>query len=373
MLGRSPVVALALVAALGGGCGDDDAATPNVAPTSPAAGGIALAQVVGGLDSPTQTIPLTETGDRLWIVERAGRVRLVKEGALQPDPVLDIADRVKSGGEQGLLSLARHPRFAENDLVYIHLSDPDGNTRVEEHRATSGRIAPEPERVLLEVDQPYSNHNGGSLAFGPDGRLYLGLGDGGSGNDPEERAQDLDSRLGKLLRLDVDAAAADWEIAAYGLRNPWRFAFDPQTGDAWIGDVGQNAWEEISVFPSGAGLLNFGWDVYEGRDEADADDRAELNDAGTLTPPVAQYSHDDGCSVTGGVVVRGGDVAALRDRYIYGDYCSGTIWTIPADRSGEPRREDITVGDLVSIDAAADGTVFLTSLSGSVRRITAGG
>ena len=233
-LGRSALVALALVAALVGGCGDDDAATPTGAPTSHAAGGIALAQVVGGLDSPTQTIPLTETGDRLWIVERAGRVRLVKEGALQPDPVLDIADRVKSGGEQGLLSLALHPRFAENDLVYIHLSDPDGDTRVEEHRVTSGRIAPEPERVLLEVDQPYSNHNGGSVAFGPDGRLYLGLGDGGSGNDPEERAQDLDSRLGKLLRLDVDAPAADWEIAAYGLRNPWRFAFDPQTGDAWM-------------------------------------------------------------------------------------------------------------------------------------------
>jgi glucose/arabinose dehydrogenase len=373
LLGRSTsLILLAAVAVLGAGCGGDEDAAAPTGTTSPPAGGIGLTEVVDGLDSPIQTVPLSADGDRLWILEQAGRIRLVEQGRLRPEPVLDISGRVRSGGEQGLLSLALHPRFADNNLVYIHLSDRNGDTRVEEHRAEPGRIDPEPVRVLLGVDQPYANHNGGSLAFGPDGRLYLGLGDGGSANDPEERAQNLDSRLGKLLRLDVDSPSADWEVAAYGLRNPWRFAFDPATGDAWIGDVGQNAWEEVSVFPSGAGLVNFGWDVYEGRDESSADDRAALNDAGTLRAPVVQYSHDEGCSITGGVVVRGGRVSRLRDRYIYGDYCSGTVWTVSAGEPREPRREGVTVEDLVSIDAAPDGTVFLTSLSGSVERVVTG-
>ncbi len=361
------------------GCGGDrPAATGPVATdgaTAPEQSrGLRLIQVVSGLDEPIQVVALPGAGQRLLILEQAGRVRIVEGGTLAPGPVLDISSRVKSGGEQGLLSLALHPAFDRNGLLYLHFSDPDGDTRVEEHTFASGRIAPNPTRVLLEVDQPFANHNGGSLAFGPDGKLFLGLGDGGSANDPNGNAQNLQSRLGKLLRRDVDAAGGDWEIAAYGLRNPWRFAFDPDTGDAWIGDVGQSDWEEVDVLPEGAGLLNYGWDVYEGSQEAGKADRNDLNTVGMLSDPVAQYDHDAGCSITGGVVVRDARVAPLDGRYVYGDYCSGTIWSVPAaDGTRQPRREPITVEQLVSFDAAPDGTVYVTSKSGTVQRLAVAG
>ena len=361
------------------GCGGDRPTATSPAATDPAAvpapsQGLRLLKVTSGLGSPIQVVGLPGPGQRLLILEQSGRVRIVEDGTLMPDPVLDISNRVKSGGEQGLLSLALHPKFDRNGLVYLHLSGPDGDTRVEEHTFASGRIAPDPTRVLLEVDQPFANHNGGSLAFGPDGKLYLGLGDGGSANDPNCNAQNLQSRLGKLLRRDVDAAGGDWEIAAYGLRNPWRFAFDPDTGDAWIGDVGQGDWEEVDVFAKGADLLNYGWDVYEGTKEADKGDRGDLNNTGSLTEPVAQYDHDAGCSITGGVVVRNARLPALDGRYVYGDYCSGTIWSIPAaDGQRQPRLEPITVERLVSFDAAPDGTVYVTSQSGTVQRLAPAG
>ena len=361
------------------GCGGDRPAATSPAATDGATApeqsqGLRLVEVASGLDDPIQVVALPGSGQRLLILEQAGRVRNVEGETLASEPVLDISSRVKSGGEQGLLSLALHPAFDRNGLLYLHFSDPDGDTRVEEHTFASGRIAPDPTRVLLEVDQPFANHNGGSLAFGPDGKLYLGLGDGGSANDPNGNAQNLQSRLGKLLRRDVDAAGGDWEIAAYGLRNPWRFAFDPDTGDAWIGDVGQGDWEEVDVFAKGADLLNYGWDVYEGTKEADKGDRGDLNNTGSLTEPVAQYDHDAGCSITGGVVVRNARLPALDGRYVYGDYCSGTIWSIPAaDGQRQPRLEPITVERLVSFDAAPDGTVYVTSQSGTVQRLAPAG
>lgn len=365
--------ALATLVVLSGCDGDGGASTAPATTAATVTQGVGLVEVASGFDSPVQTVVLPGPGNRLWVVEQPGRVRLVHDGRLADEPVVDISSRVRSGGEQGLLSLALHPDFDRNGMLYLHLSDPEGDTRVEEHTFASGRIAPQPTRVLLQVDQPYANHNGGSLAFGPDGKLYLGLGDGGSANDPNGNAQNLDSRLGKLLRVDVDRSGSDWETVAYGLRNPWRFAFDPDTGDAWIGDVGQNTWEEVDVFPRGAGLLNYGWDVYEGRRAAAKGERNDLNDAGTLIDPVAEYDHDAGCSITGGVVVRDRQHPALDGRYVYGDYCSGRIWSIAA--TGEPsppRREPITVDQLVSFDAAPDGTVFVTSRSGTVQRLTAG-
>ncbi len=358
-----------MVAAVAGlaGCGD---ATPPPA-TTDGSGDVRLVEVATGLESPMQTVALPGDGGTL-VVEQPGRVRLVRGGSVRRAPVLDISARVRSGGEQGLLSLALHPDFARNGLLYLHLSDPNGDTRIEEHRFHDGAIDPEPTRVLLEVDQPYPNHNGGSLAFGPDGKLYLGLGDGGGAFDPGGNSQNPASRLGKLLRLDVDTPGAEWETAAYGLRNPWRFAFDPATGDAWIGDVGQDDQEEVDVFPKGSGLMNFGWDVYEGRDVAERGDLADLDDAGALTAPVATYRHDEGCSITGGVVVRSETLPALENRYVYGDYCEGTIWSIGVDDDVRtPRRESLAAPRVVSFDAGPDGAVYVTSQSGTVFRVEA--
>jgi glucose/arabinose dehydrogenase len=350
------------------GCGD----STHEAVLTEGSGGVRLVEVATGLDSPMQTVaPPGDVGE-LLILEQSGRVRLVRDGALRQKPVLDISGRVRSGGEQGLLSLALHPDFARNGLLYLHLSDPDGDTRIEEHRFAGGAIDPDPTRVLLEVDQPYPNHNGGSLAFGPDGKLYLGLGDGGGAFDPEGNSQNLASRLGKLLRLAVDTPGATWETAAYGLRNPWRFAFDPATGDAWIGDVGQDDQEEVDVLPAGSRMLNFGWDVYEGRDLADRGNLADLVDVGALTAPVATYSHEGGCSITGGVVVRNAKLGALDNRYVFGDYCEGTLWSIDVDDDVRtPRRESLAVPQVVSFDAGPDGVVYVTSQAGTVFRVEA--
>jgi hypothetical protein len=374
------LVAVLLLVGGGVGCGGDDddatrpagalqttATVPETVDPRPPTGGYRLQEIATGRDSPVQTVALPGSS-RTWIVEQPGRVVAIATSGGTPDVVLDLTDRVTSGGERGLLSLALHPRFPDDPRVYVHYSDSNGDTQVEELRVSDATIDPDPVRVLLEEDQPYSNHNGGSLAFGPDGLLYLGLGDGGSANDPEERAQDLSSRLGKLLRMDVDVPEIDWEIAAYGLRNPWRFAFDPQTGDAWIGDVGQSAREEVDVFPRGSGVLNFGWDAYEGSEEFD-EDASEIRGSGDLTAPVAEYTHSDGCSITGGVVVRNPKLPSLDGRYIYGDYCSGLVWTVAVDGDRTARRERIQVPDLVSFDTHPDGTVYVTSQSGTVSQI----
>jgi glucose/arabinose dehydrogenase len=362
-------VFVAIISLVAAGCGSDgptaNQPTGTRAPTTPP---LRIVEVVSGLDAPLQVVALPGAREDLLIIEQAGRVRRVRDGTLQAGTILDISSEVRSGGEQGLLSMALHPDVIANGRVFIHMSDRAGDTLVAEHRFDGERIAATPTRVLLQVDQPFTNHNGGSLAFGPDGLLYLGLGDGGSANDPQGNGQDLATRLGKLLRRDVDDPSADWQIAAYGLRNPWRFAFDPSTGDAWIGDVGQNALEEVDVFPRGSGLLNFGWDVYEGRSRVGSDD--DLDRSGTLTEPVAQYDHDDGCSITGGVVVRNPALPSLDGRYVYGDFCSGAIWTLPVEGTRTSRRETVTVDDLVSIDAGADGAVYVTSQSGTVSRFS---
>jgi glucose/arabinose dehydrogenase len=327
-----------------------------------------LTRVATGLDAPVDLASTPSEPDRLYVVEQPGRIRVIENGRLSPQPFLDITSAVQAGGEQGFLSVAFHPDYADNGLLYVDYTDLDGNTRVVEFEARGGE-SPARKRELLFVEQPYANHNGGQLAFGPDGRLYVGMGDGGSGGDPENRAQNLGDRLGKLLSLDVDQKGSEWLIEGYGLRNPWRFSFDPETGDLWIGDVGQGEWEEIDHTPRGeTGLENYGWDVFEGRHRFED---KEPNPRGRLVMPVAEYSHEHGCSVTGGFVYRGEGIPAAQGRYFYGDYCSGIVWSL-ALRDGKAtgiRRHRFRVDALSSFGEDAAGELYLVSLEGNVFRL----
>jgi glucose/arabinose dehydrogenase len=330
---------------------------------------IRLEVVVNGLDAPVGMAWTPSEPDRLYIVEQPGSVRIVENGELLPAPFLDIRSKVRSGGEQGLLSLAFDPDYESNRLFYVDYTDTNGDTRVVEYEA--GGAAPVERRELLFVDQPYANHNGGQLAFGPDGRLYVGMGDGGSGGDPENRAQNLDERLGKLLSIDPHGSGT-WRIEGYGLRNPWRFSFDRETGDLWIGDVGQGAWEEIDHTPrESPGLENYGWDAYEGTHVYEDKDP---NPEGHLVMPVYQYSHDEGCSVTGGFVYRGDDIPAARGRYFFADYCSDRMWSLLL-RGGEAadvRRDAIPVASLSSFGEDARGELYALSLDGELVKLVPG-
>src|SRR5919109_706000 len=223
------------------------------------------AVVVRGLDPLTQVVSTRVEPGRLYVVEQRGTIRVVERGRVRSGFFLDVRNRVTAGGEQGLLGLAFDPRYATNRLIYVNFTDGAGDTRVVRYRTRGPRAVPSSAKLLLRVDQPYSNHNGGDLQFGPDGMLYIGLGDGGSGGDPEQRAQNPGQLLGKMLRLDVRTAAARPEILGLGLRNPPRYSFDRQTGDLYVGDVGQGNIEEIDFTPrSSNGLENYGWDLYEG-------------------------------------------------------------------------------------------------------------
>lgn len=348
------------------GCGGQDqpssppaTTTPTppttVSPPAPDDSALGLDLVAEGFDSPTH---LAASSDGLYVVEQPGRVVALASG----DVFLDITDQVLAGGEQGLLSLAFHPDYATNGLFYVNYTDRDGDTRVVEYRAGS-----EPKRLreLLHVGQPYSNHNGGQLAFGPDERLYVGMGDGGAGGDPEGRAQDPDERLGKLLARDVDGGG-EWQMVGLGLRNPWRFSFDRRTGDLWLGDVGQDQFEEIDFRPRAklAELANYGWDVYEGSVPFEDNELGP----GELVEPVAEYSHDGGhCSVTGGFLYRG-KIKEAQGRYFYGDYCSGTVWSLGPDL--KPRQEPFAVPSLSSFGEGPDGELYLLSQGGAVYRLS---
>ena len=331
--------------------------------------GLRLVEVASGLESPTHVAVPPGEPDRLYVVEQPGRVRIIENGVLRPGAFLDLVDQIRSGGEQGLLSIAFHPDYESNGLFYVDYTDRNGDTRVVEFRA--GSAEPQELRTLLAVDQPYANHNGGQLVFGPDGQLYVGMGDGGGAGDPENRAQNLGSPLGKLLRIDVDGSGDQPEIVAYGLRNPWRFSFDRATGDLWIADVGQGEREEVNVLPATVDeLVNFGWDVYEGTMQHED---KPLDQAGRLIQPVAEYDHSQGCSITGGVVAREGRVPALEGRFIYGDYCSGRIWTMAAGPDGEARAvrlEDIVVPELTSFGEGLNGELYAVSQRGSIYRLT---
>lgn len=330
---------------------------------------LSLQRVIGGLDAPVHVAaPRSEPG-RLYVVEQAGRILVVERGRVRR-VFLDIRGIVRSGGEQGLFSIAFHPNYAENRRFYVNYTDVNGDTRVVEYRSNGRRAMLSTRRQLLAVDQPYSNHNGGGLAFGTNGRLYIGMGDGGAGGDPENRAQNMGSRLGKMLTIDVNRRGARPQIDALGLRNPWRFSFDRANGDLYIGDVGQNAWEEIDYL-AGARLprlQNYGWDAFEGR--ARFEDKEPSR--GELIKPIEVYSNSEqGCSVTGGFVYRGSAVGTARGRYFYGDYCSGTVWSlrVVSGKARQLRREPFEVSQLTSFGEDARGELYLVSHGGTIFRL----
>jgi glucose/arabinose dehydrogenase len=338
-----------------------------------------------------QPLFLTHAGDgsgRLFVVEQDGRIRIVDGGILQSIPFLEIADRVLSGGERGLLGLAFHPGYKRNGRLFVNYTrKPDGATVVAEyHRSDNPARALANERVLMLVSQPHANHNGGMIAFGPDGYLYIGRGDGGAGGDPQNRSQNRDDLLGKILRIDVDhgdpygipgdnpfvSGGGRPEIFALGLRNPWRFSFDRDTGSLWIADVGQDKWEEIDLVLRGK---NYGWRIMEG---SHCYSPKFFCDTTGLTPPVAEYGHEGGrCSVTGGYVYRGTKSPALRGWYLYADYCSGELFGLPAssngrhDGAGEPTvllRTGLRVSSFGEDDA---GELYVIGHAGTVHRLTA--
>jgi glucose/arabinose dehydrogenase len=327
----------------------------------------------------------------LYVIGQNGivvRITVDAGGGSQVDEVADLTDKTAAAGERGLLGIAFS---ADGTLAWLNYTDTDGNTVVAEYPvAADGTFDVGAARVLLHIDQPYPNHNGGDLQLGPDGMLYVAMGDGGSGGDPERRASDPTTLLGKLLRIDPrpsgDAAytippdnpfatgsmgdiAGAPEVWAWGLRNPWRIAFDPVTAELWIADVGQNAVEEINAVgptpehPAGWGD-NFGWSAYEGNDRYNAD----VPDPGNLIFPVWTYTHADGCSISGGEVYRGTAVAELQPAYVYSDYCGGKLWAFDL-ASG--RNEQLLDGldQVASIRTGPDGELYVLQLPGSVSRV----
>ncbi len=344
--------------------------------------------VVEGLDQP---LYLTNAGDgRLFIVEKEGAIRLVQDGRLLDEPFLDIRDRVNAdSSERGLLSVAFHPDYAQNGRFFVNYTNLAGNTAVSAFQVGSSPNQADPgsESILLTIRQPYANHNGGQLQFGPDGYLYIGMGDGGSGGDPQGNGQNPSTMLGALLRLDVDQAAdaaqygipadnpfvADAaklpEIWATGLRNPWRFSFDRATGDLLIADVGQNQWEEVNFLPAGSpGGSNFGWNIMEG---THCYDRNTCNQTG-LVLPVIDYRHEQGrCSITGGYVYRGSQFPTLGGVYFFGDYCSGEIWGMTAGEDGRFSAQVLysSPSRIASFGEDAAGELYVVDISGGIYQI----
>jgi glucose/arabinose dehydrogenase len=357
--------------------------TPDRVFSLPDPSGIRLVQVASGLERP---LGLEHAGDRrLFVVEQRGVVWVMQDGQLQPTPYLDLRDRVNSSAnEQGLLGLVFHPEFARNGQLFVDYTNAGGDTIVARLIAAAGaeQVDPGTEQVLLRIDQPFSNHNGGDLEFGPDGYLYVASGDGGAAADPFGNGQRLDTLLGKLLRLDVDggepyAVPADNpfaggggqpEIWAYGLRNPWRFAFDPINSDLYIGDVGQNAWEEIDFLPGGfSGPRNFGWNIREGAHTFTGPAAADMLD------PVAEYANGAGgtCAVTGGVVMRSPSLPDWTGVYLFGDYCSGQVWGLVRDAAGVWVNQLLFDTDLTlsAFGTDASGEVYLVHHGGAVYRL----
>ena len=349
-------------------------ARPSTAqPAEPTAHHFALERIASGLNRPTYVGAAPGDPAALWVLEQPGRV--VRLEGDDRSVVLDMVSEVTTGAEQGLLGMAFHPDFSTNRRLFLHWSDQAGDTRVAELRAgPDGRsIDPRPVRELLLVDQPEENHNGGQLAFGPDGRLYLGLGDGGGAFDQGGVAQDLDQLLGKVIALDVDPPTdivAQWEVVLYGLRNPWRFSFDPALAEMWVADVGQDRMEEVTRvrLELDEAPKNLGWSVFEGSERVPG---RQLNPTGELVAPVVTYGHDQGCSVIGGFVYTGTALPALQRRYLYGDFCAGGLWSLQGTPDGgvaDVRQETAKVPQLTHIGEDAEGEIVLASAAGFLYR-----
>jgi glucose/arabinose dehydrogenase len=396
------LLALALLAACSGGDGDQQAAPTTLPPTTttppttedgagstttfgPAASSaqfrrarVRLVQVAV-LQQPVAMA--VRPGDRaVYVAEQTGAVRALRGGQVDPTPVVDISDQVTAGGEQGLLGLAFSP---DGRFLYLNYTDTDGDSRIAELTMRGRQADPGSLRLLLRVEDSYPNHNGGQLAFGPDRLLYIAFGDGGGGGDPLGSGQSLDTLLGKILRIDprpdggrpyrvppdnpfAGRAGARPEIWSYGLRNPWRFSFDPASGDMWIGDVGQNAWEEVDHEPARSGGRNYGWNRREGRHAFDGERPAGAVD------PVIEYGREGGaCTVIGGSVYWGRRIPGLRGAYLYGDYCAGWVRAarVRGGRVAEQRDLGLSVPSLTSFGVDPAGEPYAMSLSGPVYRL----
>jgi len=340
---------------------------------------IRLELVVGrGLSNPVYVTHARDGSGRLFVLEQQGRIRIVAAGRLVGAPYLDITDRVLAGGERGLLGLAFHPKFRENGRYFVNYTrSPDGATVVSEFRVSADpNISERAERVILTIGQPYANHNGGMIEFGPDSYLYIGMGDGGSAGDPGNRAQDRNDLLGKMLRIDVDrgtpyASPSDnpfavsgggrHEIYAWGLRNPWRFSFDRATGQLYVADVGQNAWEEINIVQRGG---NYGWRIMEGAHCFRPRTGCQTDG---LELPVAEYAQELGrCSIIGGYVYRGRQVPALLGSYLYGDFCSGEIFGLRDKVQTLLLATDLAISSFGEDEA---GEVYVVGHRGSIHKI----
>ncbi len=392
-------IATALVVSLAGvSCDASAPAAPSASPTAPDAPATsataptatpdpALRDVevrlvrVASLDQPL-ALAVRPDDPALYVAEKPGRVVALRDGEVDPEPVLDVTGEVSLGGEQGLLGLAFSP---DGDFLYVNATDLEGDTHVTEFEMRDERANPSSRRDVLVVDQPFANHNGGNLVFGPDGYLYIGLGDGGSGGDPMDNAQDLSVLLGKMLRIDprpdggrpysippdnpfVDRAGARPEIWALGLRNPWRYSFDRETGDLWIGDVGQSAWEEVDLQLAGSsGGENYGWNLREG---------AHPYEGGEPPPraidPVFEYPHGaGGCVVTGGFVYRGDAIPDLVGAYVVADFCIGELEALRVQdgRVTGHRTLGPVVSTLSSFGEDAAGELYAMSLEGGLFRL----
>ena len=389
------LIVLVLVAC--GGSGDDADGRPSSPAASPAASGESGAasaargvrlRKVADFDAPVYVTSPPGDRARQFVVEQGGRVMVVRDGRKLRTPFLDIRGQVTAGGEQGMLSIAFPPDYADSGLFYVYFTDNDQNQRIVEYkRASADRADPGSARLVLRMPDRESNHNGGLLLFGPDGLMYVGTGDGGGGGDmhgARGNAQNLGSLLGKILRIDpragggrpyqvpgsnpfVGRSGARGEVYSYGLRNPWRFSFDRRTGDLSIGDVGQNAYEEIDSVRRGAGRgANFGWRPFEGRSRYTDGESAP----GAIGPVVVRSHSDGNCSITGGVVVRDRSLS-LRGRYLFGDFCRGRIESarLTPGRARDVRNTSLKVSSLSSFGEDAQGRVYVVSLEGPVYRI----
>jgi glucose/arabinose dehydrogenase len=344
-----------------------------------------LLPVASGFAKPVHLTHAGDDSERLFVVEQPGRILIVQAGQVNPVPFLDITDRVGSeASEQGLLSAAFHPRYADNGLFFVNYTNKQGDTVLARYQALANpnQADPSSAKILLTIAQPYANHNGGQLAFGPDGYLYMGTGDGGSANDPHGNGQNLGTLLGKILRLDVDNGDpygvpesnpfvgqpdARPEIWSFGWRNPWRFSFDPAAGDMFIADVGQNQYEEVHFEPVDTpGGQNYGWRLMEGLHCFNPPD---CNPA-TLPVelPITEYSHQQGCSVTGGFVYRGSQFPALTGIYFYGDYCTGTVWGVRRNPAGQWEQAQLlqSGANISSFGQDEAGEVYLVTHQGDV-------
>lgn len=325
--------------------------------------------------------------ERLFIVEQGGRIKILNpDGTVEATPFLNLSGSISSGGERGLLGLAFHPNYPDNGYFFVNYTNPNGNTQISRFSVdplNPNQADPSSELGLLTVVQPYANHNGGCIAFGPDGYLYIGMGDGGSGGDPQNYGQNNSSLLGKLLRIDVDnpsgnlnysipadnpffgSATETQEIWAYGLRNPWKFSFDRETGDLWIADVGQNAFEEINKVSYTEPGINYGWRCYEGNQSYNT---SNCGDPSGMEFPIAVYPHSVGSSITGGYVYRGPENSTLTGHYLFADFVSGYLGVLDPSNGSVVFEQNLSQ-NWASFGEGIDGSLFITAFNGIVYKI----